>query len=168
MDLIFEAKDGYITAGAISNKEWEGMCRALDRVDLIDDERFATPLQRGLNADERKQITADEIAKWPQKEILARLDEHDVPSAPLLNRMELLDSAQVVANGSVDRTVHEGFGEVRQARAPARFSATPSEISRPAPQLSEHSGEILEELGYDADRRAALFASGAVVAPKSP
>ena len=165
MDLIFEAKDGYLTAGAISDKEWEGMCKAIEREELIHDERFATPLQRGLNADERKQITADEIAKWSKDEILERLERFDVPSAPLLTRMELLDSAQVQANQSVDHTEHPGFGEVRQAIPPARFSATPSAFSGPAPQLSEHSREILEGLGYDEVRCAALFASGAVVAP---
>jgi crotonobetainyl-CoA:carnitine CoA-transferase CaiB-like acyl-CoA transferase len=47
MDLVFEAEDGFLTAGAISNSEWVGMCRALEREDLIDDERFATPQARG-------------------------------------------------------------------------------------------------------------------------
>ncbi|MEO2174194.1 MAG: CoA transferase, partial [bacterium] len=39
-DLIYETTDGYITAGAISNAEWEGMCRALDREACLDDDRF--------------------------------------------------------------------------------------------------------------------------------
>ncbi len=167
MDLVFETKDGHITAGAISNREWEGMCKALEREELIDDERFRTPLQRGLNADERKKITADEIAKWPTAEILERLDAHDVPSAPLLTRMELLDSPQVQTNASVHYTTYPGFGEVRQARPPARFSATPSEIAGPAPQLGEHSREILKDLGYNDDKCAALLESGAVVEAKA-
>ncbi len=163
MDLVFEAKDGYLTAGAISTKEWVGMCRALDREDLIDDERFATPQARGQNGDERKRITAEEIAKWPREEILARLDEHDVPSAPLLNRIELLEHEQIRVNGSISRTDYPGFGEVRQAVPAARFSESPSEIGGPAPRLGEHSGEILEDLGYDEARRDALLRSGAVV-----
>ena len=64
MDLIFEAKDGYLTAGAVSNSEWVGMCKAIDREDLIDDERFATARARGANADMRKQIVAQVIAEW--------------------------------------------------------------------------------------------------------
>lgn len=162
MDLVFAARDGYLTAGAISTSEWVGMCRALNREDLIDDERFATPRARGRNADLRKQIVADEIAKWSREDILARFDEHDVPSAPLLSRMELLDHEQVRVNQSIDRTTFRGFGEVRQAIPAARFSVSPSNIRHPAPRLGEHSRDILSSLGYDATRREALIESGIV------
>ena len=45
-DLIYKAKDRYITAGAVSDAEWKGMCKALNREDLVEDERFATPSGR--------------------------------------------------------------------------------------------------------------------------
>ena len=163
MDLVFEARDGYLTAGAISTSEWEGMCRALNREDLISDERFATPRARGKHSEERKQITAAEIAKWPRDEILARLDANDVPSAPLLTRMELMDHEQIRVNGSIERIDVEGFGEVRQATPAARFSASPAEIAGPAPRLGEHSLEILSELGYGADQQGELVDTGVVV-----
>ncbi len=163
MDLVFEARDGYLTAGAISDSEWIGMCRALEREDLINDERFATARARGRNAEERKQITAGEIAKWPREEILARLDANDVPSAPLLTRMELMDHEQILVNGSVDHTSYEGFGEVRQAVPAAHFSVTPSEIAGPAPQLGQHSREILERLGYDDAQCTTLLDQGVVI-----
>ena len=148
-DLIYQAEDKYITAGAVSDAEWKGMCKALKREDLIDDERFATPAGRVANAQIRKEITGDEIAKWKSSEILKRLQEEGVPSAPLLDRMELLDNDQILANESILRVNIDGFGEVRQARPAARFSKTPSELSRPAPKLGEHSFEILSSLGFD-------------------
>ena len=98
------------------------------------------------------------------EEILARLDAQDVPSAPLLSRMELMEHEQILVNESVDRTVHEGFGEVRQARPAAQFSATPVEIRAPAPTLGQHSREILAALGYASDAQAALIDGGAVTA----
>ena len=58
-DLVFETKDGFITCGAVSDSEWEGMCAALDRPDWLDDERFNTPLGRVQNAKERLEGMAD-------------------------------------------------------------------------------------------------------------
>ena len=90
-DLIYETRDRYITAGAISDKEWAGMCRALNREDLIEDPRFKTAGDRFVNVEERKKITAGEIKKWASIEVLERLDTEGVPCAPLLTRMELID-----------------------------------------------------------------------------
>ena len=159
-DLIYKAKDGYITAGAVSDSEWQGMCNALERQDLIEDERFATSAARVSNSGERKDLTGKEISKWNSEEILARFQEQGVPCAPLLSRMELMSHEQILANESILVSDVDGFGEVRQARPAARFNETPSEISRPAPRLGEHGNEILTELGYSNKFQQNLFKEG--------
>ncbi|MEE4298813.1 MAG: CoA transferase [Pseudomonadales bacterium] len=163
-DLIYETRDGYITAGAVSDAEWAGMCRALGREDLLEDERFATSLGRVRNAEARKRLTAEAIREWDAETLLARFEAEEVPSAPLLSRMDLMEHPQITENGSVDRSAWPGFGEVRQARPAARFDRTPAVIRAPAPQLGQHSREILAMLGYDDDRIAELLAAGAGVA----
>ena len=162
-DLIYKAKDGYITAGAVSDAEWGGMCRALKREDLLEDERFSTSAARVSNAGERKQLTGEEISKWDSEEILTRFKEEGVPCAPLLNRMDLMEHEQVLANESIWIQDYKGFGEVRQARPAARFGETPSEIARPAPKLGEHGQEILTELGYSSSIQSNLIKEGKVV-----
>ena len=162
-DLIYKAKDGYITAGAVSDAEWGGMCRALKREDLLEDERFCTSAARVSNAGERKQLTGEEISKWNSEEILARFKEEGVPCAPLLNRMDLMGHEQVLANESIWIQDYKGFGEVRQARPAARFDKTPSEIARPAPKLGEPGQEILTELGYSSSTQSKLIKEGKVV-----
>jgi len=156
-DLIYKAKDRHITAGAVSDAEWKGMCRALNREDLIEDERFATPAGRVSNSQERKEITGQEISKWNSQEILSRLQAEGVPSAPLLDRMELLGNEQILANESILRLNYERYGEVRQARPAARFKKTPSEINSPAPLLGEHGREILMEIGYSEEKISNLL-----------
>ena len=156
-DLIYKAKDKYITAGAVSDAEWKGMCKALNREDLVDDERFVSPAGRVANAQIRKEITGEEIAKWKSSEILERLQAEGVPSAPLLDRMELLDNEQILANESIQRINIDGFGEVRQARPAARFSKTPTELSRPAPKLGEHTHIVLSDIGINEAERKRLL-----------
>ncbi|MBF2754687.1 MAG: CoA transferase [Gammaproteobacteria bacterium AqS3] len=167
-DLIYKARDRYITAGAVSDAEWGGMCRALNREDWLEDERFNTSAGRVVNAQERKSMTAKEIEKWDSEEILARFQEEGVPCAPLLDRMELMDHEQIIANASVLRTDYEGFGEVRQARPAARFEQTPSTIARPAPKLGEHGREILTELGYDESTQQKLIDDGKLAVSAEP
>ena len=147
-DLIYEAKDRYITAGAVSDAEWIGMCNALKMEELIEDERFSSSAARVINAEERKRITGKEIKKWNSEDILERFQLEGVPSAPLLDRMELMNHEQIIANQTVYRKEYEGFGEVRQAKPAAFFENTPSEIQRPAPKLGEHGKEIILSLGY--------------------
>ena len=163
MDLVYDTQDRFITAGAISDKEWEGMCRALNREDLIDHPDFKTAQDRFTNNSERKAVTAQEIKKWASEDILARFDAEGVPCAPIIDRAELLEHEQVVANGSVERLQFEAFGEVRQARHPARFDKTPARVQRPAPRLGEHGRDVLTAIGYSESDIDALVTAGAVL-----
>ncbi len=163
MDLIYETADGYITAGAITNAEWRGLCNALGKPEWIDDPRFSTTAARFRNVGERKRLTAGELVRWNREEILARLNAEDVPSAPLLTRLELLDHEQVVANDIVGIYEFEDHGRIRLARPAARFEETPAAISAPAPRLGEHSEAILADLGYPAGEIRKLVDQGALV-----
>ena len=147
-DLVFATQDRYITASALSDDEWAGMCRALKREDLIDDARFKTARDRAINAVERREITATELEKWAADEILARLQANDVPSAPVVSRFELLSDPQVRENQILEEHESEDFGKVRQPRPAARFDLTPSTIRKLAPMLGADNEPILRELGY--------------------
>jgi crotonobetainyl-CoA:carnitine CoA-transferase CaiB-like acyl-CoA transferase len=151
-DLIFATQDRYITAGALSDDEWAGMCRALNREDLINDPRFKTARDRAINAVERREITTAELEKWTAHEILERLLANDVPSAPVLSRFELLSDPQVKASQIFE--VHESseVGKVRQPRPAARFDRTPSMIRKLAPALGADNELILSELGYSVEQ----------------
>ena len=166
LDLVYQTKDGYITAGAVSNAEWEGMCRALGREDLLNDLRFNTVSARGKSGAERRAITSAEIEKWPTQDILKRLDSHGVPCAPVLSRTDLLTDEQVRTNELIEIHQDERFGPVRQPRPAARFDRTPARMARVAPFLGEHNADILGELGYSAADAERLAREKVVFNPK--
>ena len=150
-DLVFTTQDRYITAAALSDDEWAGICRALKREDLIDDPRFKTARDRAVNAVERRTIMSSELEKWRANEILPRLLANDVPSAPILSRFELLQEEQVRENQILEVFESEKLGKVRMPRPAARFDRTPAKIRAMAPFLGADNAAILNELGYGAD-----------------
>jgi crotonobetainyl-CoA:carnitine CoA-transferase CaiB-like acyl-CoA transferase len=149
-DLVFATQDRYVTVAALSDEEWSGLCRALNRQDLIGDPRFKTARDRSVNAVERRSITSAELEKWRASEILPRLLENDVPCAPVVSRFELLQDEQVRANQILEEFDTASLGKVRMPRAAARFDRTPTEVRKMAPRLGEDSAGILSDLGYDA------------------
>ena len=114
-DLVFAAQDRYLTAAALSDDEWAGMCLALNRQDLIDDPRFKSARDRSAHAVERREMVAAELEKWTAREILQRLLRNDVPSAPVLSRFDLLRDEQVRESQILQEFQSETFGTVRYA-----------------------------------------------------
>ena len=159
-DLIFATQDRYITAAALSDDEWAGMCRALKREELIRDPRFKTARDRSINAVERRTITSSELEKWRADEILPRLLANDVPCAPVRSRFELLQDEQVRENHILEEFETKEFGKVRMPRAAARFDRTPAAVRTMAPALGADNTSIMAELGYDADDIRRLVNAG--------
>lgn len=159
-DLIFETADGYITAGAMSNKEWEGMVRALERPEWLEDERFRTPAGRMKYADARLEMTAEVLKTRTTAEWIARLDAEQVPCAPALSRKEMMTNEQIRANQLIVESEHPHVGRTRMTRPPARFEDTPAELRLSAPMLGEHTDEVLTEVGVSRAQLAELHAAG--------
>jgi crotonobetainyl-CoA:carnitine CoA-transferase CaiB-like acyl-CoA transferase len=162
-DLVFETKDGFITCGAVSDSEWEGMCAALERPDWLNDERFNTPLGRVQNAKERLEGMADVLKSRTSANWLERLDAHDVPCAPILRRPEILENEQIKANKLIHQYDHPGLGQIRQPRPGARFSRSHIHSHAVAPALGEHSQEVLTEAGLADDEIEELLKDGVIV-----
>ena len=147
IDLIYEVKDGFVSIAVMQDKQWQGFTKAVNRPDLLEDERFATPELRELNKDARLQAIQDAVVDFASDDLTAALDAENVPNGPVLSRTQMRTHPQVEANGIVVETKHPIAGLLRQAKHPANFSKTPASIRRPAPALGEHTDEILAEFG---------------------
>ena len=164
-DLVFKTQDGYITAGAMSDNEWHGMCEVLERPDWIADPRFSTTAARFVNARERIAATAKILETRTSAEWLTRLDSRSVPCAPVLTRAEMLKHPQIAANRLLNEYEHPILGRVRQPRPAARFENFEFNPAPRAPGLGEHTVAVLEELGFSADERQSLSEQGVILKP---
>jgi crotonobetainyl-CoA:carnitine CoA-transferase CaiB-like acyl-CoA transferase len=163
IDLVYETADGFISVAIQQNKDWQGLARAVDRADLIDDARFQSPKLRERHKNVRMEITQSVLRAFATSDILARLEAQDVPCAPVLTRSAMRAHPQVLANGAIIETEHPIAGKLRQARHPAEFSQTVIDLPTGAPLHGQNTTEVLAEAGYSEQKIQALIASGAAV-----
>ena len=69
----------------------------------------------------------------------------------------------MAANDYITALDHPALGEIRLANHPIRYSATPARIQSAAPELGQHTEEILLEMGYEWDDIARLQDAGAIL-----
>jgi crotonobetainyl-CoA:carnitine CoA-transferase CaiB-like acyl-CoA transferase len=150
IDLIYETQNGFMTVAVMSNKEWAALTRALARPEWLDDPRFKTPLMRDQNINDRLAMIQEVLKTRTTEEWLERLEAEEVPCAPVLTRSQVIAHPQVLAADVLLESLHPAAGRLRQTRAAARFSETPTSLRRGAPRLGEHTLEVLSELPLSA------------------
>lgn len=168
IDLIFETATDYITIAVQTDKQWHGLCAALDQPGLLEDERFKTLALRSKNINIRLQLVQDVLLRESAEHWLKVLEENDVPSAPVLTRRAMINHPQTEANDILKFYDHPDAGRLRQPRPVAQFSGTIPEMRYPAPRLGQHTVEVLQEAGFTQERIKALFADNIVKGEMSP
>jgi crotonobetainyl-CoA:carnitine CoA-transferase CaiB-like acyl-CoA transferase len=178
------ADDKWILFSEIqADRFWPEFCRALGLDDLIDDPKFATAMGgpdpdgrggrsgRRENAFELIDIIDRTLATKPRDEWVARFEEMKVPFAysPVQDYYEVFEDPQVLANDYITEFEHptggpDGrSGKVKVMGYPWRFSETPAQIAREAPEFGQHTEEVLGEmLGLSFEDVASLREQGVV------
>lgn len=135
-----------------ADRYWPDFARALDLGDLVSDPRFADTKARGENRRELIRILDATFAGRTYREWADILTTSgDFIFSPVQRLSELADDAQVVANGYIAEVEHPDLGPIRLADHPVRYSKTPSRIASVAPELGQHTEEVLLESGYTWD-----------------
>jgi crotonobetainyl-CoA:carnitine CoA-transferase CaiB-like acyl-CoA transferase len=154
----YEAKDGWITCGALEPKFWAAFCKGVGRQDLVD-KQFEKP-----GSPAHAQV-AEIFRGRTREEWRAFNDEHDAMIEPILELDEALESELIREREMVISYEQPEYGEVKQLGFPIKLSRTPASVHRPAPALGEHTAGVLTEAGYSAEEVQALEGSGAAKGP---
>jgi crotonobetainyl-CoA:carnitine CoA-transferase CaiB-like acyl-CoA transferase len=119
---------------------------AAGRPDLADDERFATPAARTAHHGDLYELIEEVAGTRTTAEWEAVCAEHSIPMAPVLDLADVPDDPYVVEGGVLQTVDHPTEGRYRSIGIPVRFSGTPASIRRHAPNVGEHTDEVLAEL----------------------
>jgi formyl-CoA transferase len=142
------------------DRDWPGVCRAIEREDLVADPRFADLPKRRANGAPLAAILRNTFEQRDFAEWYARLKAQGIPFAAISRAEDLVDDAQAVAAGAIVPTAHTEMP--RTLAAPFSLADAPLPPSRPGPALGAHSEEILREAGVSDEEIARLRTSGAL------
>jgi formyl-CoA transferase len=158
----YRTADGYINVAASGEGMWQRLCKAIGREDLLARAEFSAQPKRAqnrseLNAEINKALAAKRSAEW-----IEALNAAGVPCGPIYTMDQVFADPQVQHIGAAAEVEHRKLGRFRVVNQGVRLSRTPARIASAAPEVGEHTDEILAELGYGKEDIAQLRAAKAI------
>jgi len=146
---LFPTRDGRIALAVAQPRHWDLLCAAMDRADLMIDERSASNAARLKNVD----WVEEQICAWTTQltraEIMAKLDGN-IPVGPVQDMSDIYRDAHVQARQMLETCAPGGDNpEITLAANPIKFSETPTGLYQPPPTLGGHNAEVLAEFGIE-------------------
>ena len=143
------AGDGlWITIGILDPKHWPNLCRAIGREDLITDSRSADPVARAEHREWLQDEMAAAFRSRSRVELIERLVAESVPCGPVYDYQGVESDPQFWDNGYLVELEHPHFEGHRTVGVPVTMSETPPMVQGPAPELGQHTEQVLLDLGY--------------------
>ena len=161
---VYPTRDGqFLLIAANQDTVFRRLAKAMGRPALADDPRYATHTARGERQAELDELIADWTRTVDAEALEALMEQAGVPAGRIFRAPELLADPHVRAREAIIRIAHKGLGEIAMQNVAPRLSATPGAVRRPAPELGEHTEEILTTLlGADPHRVERLRQAGVI------
>ncbi len=143
----FLTKDGqWVILVTSSDKTFERLAKAMNREDMLTDERYSTNSVRLTRFDEVNGIVSDWVKTKTKDELQYLLDECGVPMSQINSIKDIFEDPQYQARENIVEVEHPRLGKVKIPGIVPKFSETPGSIRQIAPDLGEHNNEILTKL----------------------
>ena len=160
---VYQDCDGkwFVLAALQADRFWSDFCKVFCIEALEKDAKFCNQICRGQNFDELKPRLFEITRSKPRSYWLERLEKAGIPAAPVNDYADLTEDPQVIANDYVVEIEDPIHGKVKVPGVPVKLSKTPGKVEKLAPELGQHTEEVLMKiLGYSWDDLAKLREAG--------
>jgi len=154
-------EEQWVAIAVPDDTRWIRLCKAARKEEWLQD-RFEALEGRKRNEDELERMIAEWTSQYPSNEVVRRLQSAGIPSGNVATALDLLKDPQLIHRSHFGTLVHEEIGEHIYERSAIRFPEAAHPPQRPAPLLGEHTGEVLEMLGYNDDEIAECLIDGTI------
>lgn len=142
----FRTQDGYVNIGVGGDPIWIRFCKAIGQPELADRPEYRTSVLRVKNAVELDRVVAAWAGGLTSDAVVAALAQHHIPCAPILDTLQVLESAQVKARNMVVTVDDPVAGPRRFIGNPIKMSGVDDTRADPAPDFAQHTHAVLIEL----------------------
>jgi formyl-CoA transferase len=143
----FQTKDGHwVVLVTSSDRTFERLAKAMDREDMLTDDRFYTNSVRLKHFELTNGIVADWVKTKTRSELQEHLDAHGVPVSPINSIEDIFNDHHFKERENIIEVNHPRLGKVKMPGIVPKFSETPGSIRQVAPDLGEHTDEVLKSL----------------------
>lgn len=147
---VFDTKDKPIFIGVSTDRFWKNFCQALNLDDLGSDPCYSTNDRRLEHRDELVSKISKVCKRYDSAELESKLVAAGIPCGRLLTIAEVSEDPQVQFRQIIEESYYPGVGKVKVVRTPIIVSGELPKTKMQAPQLGEHTSQVLRELGYSA------------------
>ena len=159
---LFPTADGFLNVAATSNKNFQKLCRLIDREKMASDPRFATPGLRGRNKEALNEMIAGALRARTSQQWSEIMVAEGMTCGPVYNVREVFADPQVEELRIKRSVSHPRLGEIDLIAQPCEITGFDRAIRTATPDLGEHNDEILRSLGYDSEAIEKLKAARAI------
>jgi crotonobetainyl-CoA:carnitine CoA-transferase CaiB-like acyl-CoA transferase len=148
---VFNAADGQVNIAASSPKMFRNFCEALNASHLLENPNYSNNYQRALHRQELNREINEITGKIPVEVLVDKLNRAGCPCGPIYRIDQAFADPQVQHLEMSKPLDHPRLGPIGLIRTPINMPDIPGapEIRQPAPELGQHSNEVLAELGFD-------------------
>lgn len=158
----FETKDGEFMLGVGNDRHWQRFCKEAGLDAYANDAQLKTNAQRVNNFDYTCSLVQEALKQDTTQSWLMRLQKAGVPCSPLHTLSQALEHEQTKARNIIVESPHPTLGTLHHVAYPVTFNNGPRNVKRAPPLLGQHTGEILESIGYNQQEIEQLIEQGIV------